>query len=177
MRRLRLLVPIMFIIGCEHETSDTDAVKAACQATHARLEALGCEENMKSLLSRGCFETDLAPDDCDMAMLDPCTEEIRKFAEEPGGWRAPLDTFLDRKCGPEGTKTIEWPEPDLAGQVAINLVVKSNGEVGSSVVQDSKLDNSTVSNCMARTIKKWTFPAPRGGGNAIVTISFSLSGK
>jgi hypothetical protein len=253
-----LLLATVLSIGCDRGAADE-----ACRATSARLEALECEANMKDLLSRGCFEPDLEVADCDLSVLDPCTDEIGKLPKGPDGWPEPLDSFLDRKCGPEGTKTIEWPKadraaiaaaqaeaakaeaeaaaaalaaaeaaereeaeaiaetgegarvkvtkmeiqgaldraevtkvvgaklaavqkcygaglvkaPQLAGKVAINFVITGAGKVGSSVVQSSDLEDSSVANCMAKAIKRLTFASPRGGGNVIVTISFVLSSQ
>lgn len=255
----QILASVLLLIGCDQGRAETDPGSDACRATYARLEALGCEQNMRALLARGCFESGLEPADCDLSVLDPCTEEIEKFEKVPGGWSDPLDTFLERKCGPPGTKAIEWPKPDrealaataklktlvaeaevhvevlaaeidareeelqrvvegarikvtkvdvqgalsktqiskvvdaenaalrecyliglilipeLAGKITVNFVITGTGRVGSSVVQSSDLENQAVSYCVARTIKGWTFPTPRGGGNVIATISFDLS--
>jgi TonB family protein len=65
-------------------------------------------------------------------------------------------------------------DPRLEGSVAINFVITGDGRVGSSVVQSSSLSDSSVANCIAKAIKRWQFPKPRGGGNVIVTIPFNL---
>lgn len=65
--------------------------------------------------------------------------------------------------------------PNLAGRVAVQFVITGTGKVGSSVVQESSLKDSSVSNCIARAVKRWKFPKPRGGGNVIVTYPFKLS--
>jgi hypothetical protein len=64
--------------------------------------------------------------------------------------------------------------PKLAGQVVVNFVITSAGKVGSSVVQQTSLEDRSVPNCMAKTVKRWRFPKPKGGGNAIVTLPFTL---
>lgn len=95
--------------------AEADRAREACEATYRDLEALGCVDALKSMRGRGCFlEAELQPDGCEREALEPCNARIDAFAEEPDGWWAPLEVFLDRHCGPEGTRTVEWPEPDLA---------------------------------------------------------------
>ena len=65
--------------------------------------------------------------------------------------------------------------PNLEGRVAVNFVITGTGKVGSSVVQESTLKDSKVANCVAKAVKRWKFPKPRGGGNVIVTYPFNLS--
>ncbi|PRP91770.1 FHA domain protein [Enhygromyxa salina] len=65
--------------------------------------------------------------------------------------------------------------PNLEGRVAVNFVITGTGKVGSSVVQESTIKDSSVSNCIAKAVKRWKFPKPRGGGNVIVTYPFNLS--
>lgn len=65
--------------------------------------------------------------------------------------------------------------PNLRGRVAINFMITSTGKVGTSVVQSSTLKDRSVANCIAKAVKRWKFPKPRGGGNAIVTYPFTLN--
>jgi hypothetical protein len=65
--------------------------------------------------------------------------------------------------------------PNLQGRVAVNFVIGGSGKVMSSVVQESTIKDSSVANCIAKAVKRWTFPKPRGGGNVIVTYPFNLS--
>lgn len=66
-------------------------------------------------------------------------------------------------------------DPNLQGRVSVNFVITGTGKVGSSVVQESTLKDSSVANCVAKAVKRWQFPKPRGGGNVIVTYPFNLS--
>jgi outer membrane biosynthesis protein TonB len=59
--------------------------------------------------------------------------------------------------------------------VTINFVIAGTGKVASAVVQESTIDNPTVANCIAKAVKRWKFPKPRGGGNVIVTYPFNLT--
>src|SRR5690606_29009104 len=65
--------------------------------------------------------------------------------------------------------------PNLQGRVAVNFVITTTGTVGSSVVQETTLQDKSVANCIAKAVKRWKFPKPRGGGNVIVTYPFTLS--
>ncbi|MEE9384728.1 MAG: AgmX/PglI C-terminal domain-containing protein [Nannocystaceae bacterium] len=65
--------------------------------------------------------------------------------------------------------------PNLAGRVAINFVITGTGKVGTSVVQESTLKDRSVANCIAKAVRRWKFPRPKGGGNVIVTYPFKLS--
>jgi hypothetical protein len=66
-------------------------------------------------------------------------------------------------------------DPNLQGRVSVNFVITGVGTVGSSVVQESTLKDSSVANCIAKAVKRWKFPKPRGGGNVIVTYPFNLT--
>lgn len=65
----------------------------------------------------------------------------------------------------------------LAGRVTINFVILGTGKVGSSVLRETTLGDTTVGNCIAKAVKRWTFPKPRGGDNVIVDFAFDLSPK
>lgn len=114
------LVVVILLSACDRDGESASASESneACEATYAKLEELGCKASLTSLLARGCFEIELAPDDCDMRVLDPCAAELSSFAKQPGGWWEPLQSFLDRSCGPEGSTSIEWPKPDTAALAA-----------------------------------------------------------
>ena len=65
--------------------------------------------------------------------------------------------------------------PNLSGRVAISFMITGSGKVGTSVVQESSLKDSSTANCIARAVKRWKFPTPRGKGNVMVTYPFNLS--
>ncbi|MEM7157159.1 MAG: AgmX/PglI C-terminal domain-containing protein [Myxococcota bacterium] len=66
-------------------------------------------------------------------------------------------------------------DPTLEGRVAINFVITSAGKVGSSVVEADSMGDPQVAKCIAKAVKRWKFPKPRGGGNVIVTYPFVMS--
>ena len=62
----------------------------------------------------------------------------------------------------------------LEGRVVVNFVIFGTGKVNSSVVAESTLSDQAVANCIAKAVKRWTFPKPRGGENVIVDYPFEL---
>jgi biopolymer transport protein ExbD len=65
--------------------------------------------------------------------------------------------------------------PMLEGRVTIDFVIVSTGKVGESKIADSTLSDEKVGACMAKAVKRWTFPKPRGGGEVKVSYPFALS--
>ena len=66
-------------------------------------------------------------------------------------------------------------QPNLAGAVHMNWRIDLQGHVTVARVAKSTLGNARVEGCMARQIKRWTFPKP-DGGEVEVTYPFLLRG-
>jgi outer membrane biosynthesis protein TonB len=68
-------------------------------------------------------------------------------------------------------------EPDLAGRVTVQFIVAPNGAVQSSAVVPARTDlgSGEVSDCVAGTVQRWSFPTPDGGGVVSVTYPFVFS--
>jgi TonB family protein len=66
-------------------------------------------------------------------------------------------------------------DPNLTGRVAVQFTIGPTGSVPASIVAQSSLDDTTVSNCVAKAVKRWKFPKPEGGGNVVVTYPFVLA--
>lgn len=64
--------------------------------------------------------------------------------------------------------------PDLAGRVTVKFVISPTGSVQSAVVSDSSLRNQAVESCVTQAVRRWTFPAPDGGGIVVVNYPFLL---
>lgn len=64
--------------------------------------------------------------------------------------------------------------PTLRGRVAVQFMINATGRVSSSVVQSSSIKDRSVANCIAKAVKRWKFPKPKGGGIASVTYPFTL---
>lgn len=60
-------------------------------------------------------------------------------------------------------------EPGLKGKLMIEWVINVDGSVGKVKQQSSTLANPQVASCIMSSLKRWTFPKPRGG---IVVVSY-----
>lgn len=61
---------------------------------------------------------------------------------------------------------------DLNGKIKVKFTIAGNGSVIASQVVESTMKNANVENCLASKIKRWVFPAPKGGGIVVVTYPF-----
>ena len=64
--------------------------------------------------------------------------------------------------------------PDLRGRVEIRFLIAPTGAVQSAVVAKTEVGNQ-VGNCIAQAVRRWTFPAPEGGGIVSVTYPWTFS--
>lgn len=68
-------------------------------------------------------------------------------------------------------------QPTLAGRVEIAFVILDTGKVGSSSVHATSLEpaEDRVPACMAKAVKRWTFPKPLDGATVRVVYPFVLA--
>ena len=64
--------------------------------------------------------------------------------------------------------------PDLQGRVTTKFVISPTGSVQSAMIGSSSLRNEAVESCIVRAVRRWTFPAPDGGGVVVVNYPFLL---
>jgi hypothetical protein len=64
--------------------------------------------------------------------------------------------------------------PDLAGRVTISFIISATGGVQTSSVMNTTLSNARVEGCIVQAVRRWTFPAPDGGGVVGVNYPFVL---
>jgi TonB family protein len=64
--------------------------------------------------------------------------------------------------------------PALKGRVSIQFTIAPSGKVAVSIVQESTLSDAAVGQCIAKAVKRWSFPPPEGGGNVVVEYPFIL---
>ncbi len=64
--------------------------------------------------------------------------------------------------------------PNLAGRVTVSFVVGASGSVTSATVDGSTLGNESVESCLVAAVRRWTFPAPEGGGEVRVAYPFQF---
>jgi TonB family protein len=65
--------------------------------------------------------------------------------------------------------------PDLQGRVAVKFIISPTGAVQTAAVDKSDMGNAKVEQCIAASVRRWTFPAPEGGGIVVVTYPFVLA--
>jgi hypothetical protein len=75
-----------------------------------------------------------------------------------------------RFCYEEGLRG----QPDLQGRVAVKFVIAPTGMVQAAARASSDLGHGRTEQCIVAAVKRWTFPAPDGGGLVIVTYPFAL---
>ena len=64
-------------------------------------------------------------------------------------------------------------DPSLRGKVSIRFDIAPSGSVPVAVVADDTLADESVGHCIAKAVKRWTFPKPEGG-TVVVTYPFVL---
>ncbi|MEM6962478.1 MAG: AgmX/PglI C-terminal domain-containing protein, partial [Myxococcota bacterium] len=65
--------------------------------------------------------------------------------------------------------------PDLEGRVTVTFIIAPTGGVQTAVVNNSQLGSARVEGCIANAVRRWTFPAPEGGGIVRVNYPFMLT--
>ncbi|HWN69191.1 MAG TPA: AgmX/PglI C-terminal domain-containing protein, partial [Haliangium sp.] len=64
--------------------------------------------------------------------------------------------------------------PDLDGRVVVRIAIGRGGRVTSAAIASSTLNTPAVEKCITSAVQKWTFPAPSGGGTAVIEYPFVL---
>ena len=67
--------------------------------------------------------------------------------------------------------------PDLEGRVQVSFIISPTGAVQSASVGASTISNARVEGCIVQAVRRWTFPAPDGGGVVGVNYPFVLSSE
>jgi hypothetical protein len=66
-------------------------------------------------------------------------------------------------------------KPTLAGRISVQFAISPVGQVITSVMQSTSMDDARVENCVVNAVRRWEFPKPTGGGIAIVLYPFSFT--
>jgi len=64
--------------------------------------------------------------------------------------------------------------PDIAGRVQVKFIISPSGAVQAANVENSTLGAARAEQCIAQAVRRWTFPAPDGGGIVVVSYPFVL---
>ena len=65
--------------------------------------------------------------------------------------------------------------PSLAGKITVKFVVAKDGSVSSAEIKLTTMQSSAVESCVVSRIQRLQFPAPKGGGIAIISYPFVFS--
>lgn len=68
-------------------------------------------------------------------------------------------------------------QPELAGRLVVRAVIAASGSVASSEVVSTTLGEPRVGECIATAMRRWTYPAPEGGGVVIYEQTLELSSE
>lgn len=66
-------------------------------------------------------------------------------------------------------------KPSLNGRIVVQFMIAATGQVLTSMLQSSTMDNIQVSACVVQAVKRWEFPKPMGGGMVIVSYPFNFT--
>lgn len=61
---------------------------------------------------------------------------------------------------------------DLNGKIMVKFTISGNGSVIQSSIVSSTMNDKGVENCLSGKIRRWVFPAPKGGGIVVVKYPF-----
>jgi TonB family protein len=65
--------------------------------------------------------------------------------------------------------------PSLSGRVVVQFSIAPTGRVLASALQSSSIADPALNSCIVDATRRWSYPAPEGGGLAIVSYPFQLS--
>jgi Ca-activated chloride channel family protein len=66
-------------------------------------------------------------------------------------------------------------DPTLSGNVTIDMTIGADGKVSASAIASNTTGDEPLGQCIAKVVKRWTFPKPAGGGTVKVIYPFTLS--
>lgn len=62
----------------------------------------------------------------------------------------------------------------VEGRISVQFIIAGTGQVISSFVQSTTMNDVRVESCVVSAVKRWDFPKPTGGGIAIVSYPFNF---
>ena len=63
-------------------------------------------------------------------------------------------------------------KPNLRGRLEVQFTISATGRVSKVVISSSTMNNKMVEGCLAKLVRRWLFPKPRGGRPVKVTVPF-----
>jgi hypothetical protein len=64
--------------------------------------------------------------------------------------------------------------PALSGRISVQFTILAHGEVATSLLQSSTMNNARVESCVVQAVRRWSFPYPIGGGIVITSYPFNF---
>ncbi|MEZ4464564.1 MAG: AgmX/PglI C-terminal domain-containing protein [bacterium] len=61
---------------------------------------------------------------------------------------------------------------ELNGKITVKFTIAGNGSVIAASIDDTTMNDSSVETCLVGKIRRWVFPAPKGGGIVVVKYPF-----
>lgn len=114
--------------------------------------------------------------------LPPRTPKQLAFIPGPLSVRGSLDKEVIRRIVRHHLNEVKYcyelelaRAPGLAGRVVVQFAIAPGGQVITSALQSSTMGNARVENCTVQAVRRWSFPAPAGGGLVIVSYPFVLN--
>jgi TonB family protein len=106
------------------------------------------------------------------AMVRVSTIDVRGGSLSPEVMRRVIQRHLNevRFCGDQALQQQRW----LRGKVQVRFVVSSSGAVQAANVESSSLQHRGAESCITNAVRRWTFPAPAGGGIVVASQGFEL---
>jgi TonB family protein len=96
--------------------------------------------------------------------------------------RGSLDPQIIRRIVRRHLNEVKWcyeealaSNPALAGRIVVQFTIGPTGQVESSVLDSSAVNNPTVESCVVTAVRRWQFPKPIGGGTVLVQYPFVLT--
>jgi hypothetical protein len=107
---------------------------------------------------------------------------VPEVTAEPPHVRGSLDKEIIRRIVRQHMNEVKFcydqelpRKPTLAGRIAVQFAISPVGQVITSVMQSTSMDDARVENCVVNAVRRWEFPRPVGGGIAIVIYPFSFT--
>jgi TonB family protein len=113
--------------------------------------------------------------------LGPRTGVVPKMTAHEPETKGSLDKEIIRRVVRRNESQVRFcyeqglhANPDLKGRVEIKFLIAPTGAVQNSAVAKSEV-GMQVGQCIANAVRRWTFPAPEGGGIVSVTYPWTFS--
>jgi TonB family protein len=116
--------------------------------------------------------------------LGPKEELLPEVIPDPPEVDGPLDKEIIQRVVRRHRRELAFcyqsqlqQDRSLEGRIVMKFTISGNGQVISAMTETSTMNNIAVESCLARKIRRWTFPAPSTGALVTVNYPFRFSKK